>query len=186
MAHGLLCSNWVLLVSCMSVTGNTRTAETVLTACRYSLPFSHFWSVLLLLGTAGEYTVCVAVLMQCSHVRSIVTSLSLPLWSSQLISVSINFPSLPSSPLPFSPIPSPHCPTPPLSPPSPPLPFSPIPSPHCPTPLSLSSPSHPHLPFPSVPSPQNMFQTLKYLALLGVPTFIAGNRLLRKIAQARK
>ena len=38
--------------------GNTCTAETVLTACCYSLPFSHFWSVLLLLGTAGEYCLC--------------------------------------------------------------------------------------------------------------------------------
>ena len=63
------------------------------------------------------------------------------------------------------------------------------------TPLSLPFPlwsivSFPFflsLPLPSPPLPsQNMFQTLKYLALLGVPTFIAGNRLLRRIARARK
>ena len=112
---------------------NTRTAET-LTASRHSLPFIHFFSVPLLLAQLMS-TVCVAVLMQCSHVRSIVTSLPGPLWASQFISFSINFPSLLSPPLPFSPIPSPHCPTPPLS---------------------LSSPSHPHLPFPSIPSPQSM------------------------------
>ena len=38
--------------------GNTRTAETILATCCDSLPFSHFWSVLLLLGTAGEYCLC--------------------------------------------------------------------------------------------------------------------------------
>ena len=64
---------------------------------------------------------------------------------------------------------------------------------HCLHYSPLASPPIPSLPFPSPhfppippPSPQNMFQTLKYLALLGVPTFTAGNRLLRRIARARK
>ena len=85
-------------------------------------------------------TVCVAVLMQCSHVRSIVTSLPGPLWSSQFISVSINFPSISSPPLPFSPIPSPHSPMHPSSipilslPSQPPLPFRPFFPEHVPDP----------------------------------------------------
>ena len=63
-------------------------------------------------------------------------------------------------------------------------PFSSFASPPiCSPPLPFLSSTLPPLPSPS---PQNMFQTLKYLGLLGVPTFIAGNRLLRKIAQARK
>ena len=76
-----------------------------------------------------------------------------------------HIPSLPSSP----PI---------LSDPFPSHPRPPLPSPHCP-----NSP----LPYPCsgekgrAPSPQNMLQTLKYLALLGVPTFIAGNRLLSRL-----
>lgn len=33
---------------------------------------------------------------------------------------------------------------------------------------------------------QNMFQTLKYLAGIGLVTFVAGNRMLRKIANAKQ
>ena len=52
--HGLLSSNWVLLGSCIV---NTFTAVNVLMVGLF-FPFSHFWSVLLLLVTAGEYCLC--------------------------------------------------------------------------------------------------------------------------------
>ena len=146
--------------------GNTLTSENVLMACCHFL----FWPFLVCTTASGHVqllsTVCEAVLMQCSHVSSTVNSLNSHCGHhSYFISVSFNFPSLPSSP----PI---------LSDPFPSPPHPPLPSPHCP-----NSP----LPSPCsgekgrAPSPQNMLQTLKYLALLVVPTFIAGNRLLSRL-----
>jgi hypothetical protein len=39
---------------------------------------------------------------------------------------------------------------------------------------------------PELPLFQNMFQTLKYLTIVGAVTFIAGNKMLRKIANSNK
>ena len=134
MAHGLLCSNWVLVVSCnqlpwqpLATAGNVLRPVVSLPSAIFGLYYC-FWAQLV-------SAVCGAALS--NAVLTCSFRCHFPSHSSYFICVSFNFP----SPLP--------------------LPSSP-------------------------PLPQNMFQTLKYLALLGVPTFIAGNRLLRRIAKARK
>ena len=129
MAHGLLCSNWVLLASCMSVTGNTRTAETVLTACSYSLPFIHFWSVLLLLGTAGEYCLC-----GCSN-AVFPCSFHCHFPSQAIVVITVHFCFI-QFPLPVH-VPSLSSP----SPPSPPLPFPPEHVPDPKVPCSVGCPN---------------------------------------------
>ena len=122
---------------------NTITAENNKATCCNSLPFSHFglyycfWAQLV-------STVCVAVLMQCSHVCSIVTSLPI---------VTIMFQFCSSQFLLLShPLPSPHSPT-SLSLTSPPIPSLPQLSPHFPLPSPPPLPFRPFFP-EHVPDPE--------------------------------
>ena len=150
----------------MACNENTLTAENYMATCCNSLPFSHIWSVPLLLGTAGEYCLCgcsnavFPCLFHCHfpshcdhHVSFLFQSISPPLPSPLLpLLPHFSLPRLPSHSLTALTLPS----LPPLL--SPPLPFFPE-----------------HVPDPEVP------------CSVGCPNpFIAGNRLLRKIAQARK